>query len=846
MNDYKSIVEQKETPFGIGLFKVEYEGKEKEPYCKIISIDPVFENLIGIEGKFIENKDLSEVKINENGLFRWDSYFISVVNSGKTQETTQWIEGLGRYHRITVIPNGDKFVVILRDVSEKVDSIEKKSYKDFVFEDYSTLFDRTQDAMLLIEYVSGEFIFVKNNKNHKVLTGYNDVEGHTPIGLLGQEIGSTLINYYKKSLESGSKISYEQKYTFSGSDRIWKTEITPVYGKDGDYYLISSSRDVTDYKEIQKENRILDKRIKAMFNKHAAVMLIIHPFSGVIVDANPAACMFYGYSKDELKNMPINKINVLPDNDVNEYRKLSYENEKNKFIFPHKLKDGDIKMVDVFSCPISDGNNTLLYSIIFDVTDREKFRLELIREKEILLTTLKSIGEGVVTTDDQGIITSLSDVGQEITGWYGDEVIGVKFSEVFNLKEDETGSKIEDPVDLMLKNGNYKNFPKKNNLVNRSGIEIPLESRIAPIIDKFNKVIGTIMVFRDVSLEREHNSQIEFLNSHDTLTGLYNRNYVEKLIKEIDIENNLPISVIIGDVNGLKIVNNIFGHDKGDTILKNMADSIKKNCKDTDLIARWGGDEMIVILTNTNLASAEKLITSMKTDYNLLEKDRTLTSISFGCSVKERVYESIHEVMKDAEEYMYHQKLLDEKSFRNGIINTLLATLYEKSSETEEHSKRLEYFCHEIGKKLNLTSKEMDELSLLAVLHDIGKVNINPNILLKAGPLDPGEWEEMRLHPETGYRIAKASPELSGISEYILAHHERWDGKGYPRGLKADEIPLPCRILSVTDAYDAMTNNRVYRKALSKTEAIEEIMRNSGSQFDPEITQIFLDLLTEN
>jgi len=159
------------------------------------------------------------------------------------------------------------------------------------------------------------------------------------------------------------------------------------------------------------------------------------------------------------------------------------------------------------------------------------------------------------------------------------------------------------------------------------------------------------------------------------------------------------------------------------------------------------------------------------------------------------------------------------------IISPLLATLYEKSMETEEHSKRIEVNCHSIGWKLQLSSKEMDELSLLAILHDIGKVEVNPNILKKPAPLTPAEWEEMKRHPEIGYRIVQAIPGFANIADFILSHHERWDGKGYPRGLKEKEIPLVCRILAVTDAYDAMTNDRVYRKAKSKNEAVSELKK---------------------
>lgn len=193
---------------------------------------------------------------------------------------------------------------------------------------------------------------------------------------------------------------------------------------------------------------------------------------------------------------------------------------------------------------------------------------------------------------------------------------------------------------------------------------------------------------------------------------------------------------------------------------------------------------------------------------------------------------------------MYHQKLLEGKSYRNSIINTLLCTLYEKSLETEEHDERIRGYCQAIGKELKLFPEDLNELSLLALLHDIGKVGIRQEILQKPGPLTPEEWAAMKSHPEIGCRIAQNIPELSAVSEYILSHHERWDGKGYPNGLAGTNIPLLCRILAVADAYDAMTNDRAYRKAMDKDKAIAELKRNAGTQFDPRIAETFIRLVS--
>ncbi len=186
---------------------------------------------------------------------------------------------------------------------------------------------------------------------------------------------------------------------------------------------------------------------------------------------------------------------------------------------------------------------------------------------------------------------------------------------------------------------------------------------------------------------------------------------------------------------------------------------------------------------------------------------------------------------------------LKVNTYQSATINMLLAALGEQCLETKEHASRLEAHCYLLGQHFQLTSKEMEELSVLAFLHDIGKIGVNPAILKKPAPLTSNEWIEMKRHSEIGWRIVKEFSELGAVAKYILFHHERWDGKGYPSGLKADNIPLPSRILAVADAYDAMTSDRVYRKSMKREEAIAELTKNAGTQFDPQVVSLFIETI---
>jgi HD-GYP domain-containing protein (c-di-GMP phosphodiesterase class II) len=255
----------------------------------------------------------------------------------------------------------------------------------------------------------------------------------------------------------------------------------------------------------------------------------------------------------------------------------------------------------------------------------------------------------------------------------------------------------------------------------------------------------------------------------------------------------------------------------------------------------------MLLLPKTDSQAADRLIsdiTSKIEGYNRANKNALYAvNLSIGHSTKEEEDQHIEDVLRSAEESLKRKKLLNQNSAHSAIVSSIMATLYAKSQETEEHGQRLGSFCRMIGEKLGLEEKSLYDLQLLSKLHDIGKIGIRDQLLNKPGKLTEAEWREMELHPEIGNRIAMATPQLEHIAGYILHHHERWDGKGYPMGLKGQEIPIIARILTIADAYDAMTEDRVYRKALPPETALEEIERNAGTQFDPDIARLFVELI---
>lgn len=348
------------------------------------------------------------------------------------------------------------------------------------------------------------------------------------------------------------------------------------------------------------------------------------------------------------------------------------------------------------------------------------------------------------------------------------------------------------------------------------------------------------VIISDITDRKMAEQQILHLSYHDQLTGVYNRRFYEEALIKLDKPENLPLSIIMADVNGLKLINDSFGHAMGDELIRKVAKAITKGCRADDIIARLGGDEFIVILQKTDAKETERIIRRIK---GLIQKETIKTiniSISFGYETKTNEKESFDDLFKKAEDHMYKHKLFESPSMRGRTVQAIINTLHEKNKREEQHSMRVSELCKNMALALNLNEHKIEELKTVGLLHDIGKVAIEENILNKPGTLTSEEREEINRHSEIGYRIMSAVNDLSDIAEYVLYHHEKWDGTGYPKGLKKNEIPLESRIISIVDAFDAMTSERSYRRALSEDIAVCELESNSGSQFDPELVNVFV------
>ncbi len=349
-------------------------------------------------------------------------------------------------------------------------------------------------------------------------------------------------------------------------------------------------------------------------------------------------------------------------------------------------------------------------------------------------------------------------------------------------------------------------------------------------------VVGILMYQRKNALNA---TAVEYLSEHDYLTGFYNRLYLEKVFWRYEVSHN--VGIIMGDANGLKTINDSYGHLVGDELLILIADILKRSTPEDAVTVRWGGDEFVILIENTSLLDLNNICLNIKKECMKESIMGVSPSISLGYSITESF--DLDRVFSEAEDLMYRNKLSEGASTRSSIVSSLENTLYERKYETEFHSSNMADLAEQIGKKLGLMQDELDNLALTAKLHDLGKIGVSETILLKPGKLSTEEFKEVKKHSLIGYKILESIEELKHISAYVLHHHEKWDGSGYPYGLSGEEIPLLSRIITLVDSFEAMTSGRVYQVGKSIEQAKQELKDCSGNHFDPVLVELLLDIL---
>ena len=445
---------------------------------------------------------------------------------------------------------------------------------------------------------------------------------------------------------------------------------------------------------------------------------------------------------------------------------------------------------------------------------------------------------GIVHIDHDGIVTDLNETFAQIMGTQKTRLLG--FNMIERLVDPWMRRAVLDSLGGTpgLYEGQYTSLT--------GGRTSWLKAQFRPMTSRKGTFLGVVGVVEDVSERREAEERIRFLNLHDPLTGLLNRRCFDQELHRLDTPDHLPLCLVMGDVNGLKLANDAFGHPEGDLLLTTIAQILHDTAEPEEQVFRWGGDEFILLLPRADASRARERIARIHercTSYG--GKGLVRPSISLGFGIKNSPDEDYRDVLlKVAEDRMYEVKMREGRRARLRILAALEERLHRVSGgDMGRHLNRLLRWCDWLGPLMDLREGDHKNLRLLCQFHDLGLVGCSREVLDLPAPLQEEAFEQLQEHPVTGYRLAKSIPELLPAADLILAHHERWDGKGFPQGLWQESLPFPVRLFHLVDALDVLTHPRPYDPPLQPDLALAELRRQRGTRFDPALTDRFADLL---
>mgnify|MGYP000968907243 CR=1 FL=1 len=825
---------------GLGAWEIDLK-------TNAIEWSPFYKHIMGIPQDAEPSTDLWSALIHPDDMDLTNSVRDKAIDSGNPYSHQYRIRRMNdgalrhvkTYARIDRDEAGValKLVGVLQDITEEVEADERIRESEAL---YRTAFEQ---AVIGMAHIALDGRFLRVNRALCAILQYSAEEMialsvqdlvHPEDARLTEETVGRIIREHITTAEALRRFIRKD-----GTVAWLSASSTVILNRKGEpLYILSSIQDITVRIQAERALAQSEQRLRR-------AQEIAHTGNWEIdldrrqMWASDEAFRIYGYDKteDNLLPLTIPQGAVIPEHrpmmDEALARLLKSDTPYDLEFDIRRGEDGSRRTVHSIAVTERDdgGRPLRVIGVLQDMTERRRLEEEYVK-------ALSTTPDGFWMCDSEERVCLVNDAICAMMGYTREELIGAFIGDL---------EAQPDPEALDARRHRVRH-------VSAERYEIQMRRKDGSVFDGevslsyIPSTESTCAFVRDITERKRKESHIRYLSYHDVLTGLYNRAFYEMECERLENAGRLPVTIVMGDINGLKLTNDVFGHAQGDKLLRTIARIMLTCARPQDVAARIGGDEFCLIMPGAEPEVAKAIDEQIRLacERELIELDDGSTlrpSVSIGYATRWTMTHSFNEVFKEAEDAMYRRKLLERKSMHSSLIASIRTTMFEKSRETRDHADRLADMACRLGRRLELDENQISELELLCSLHDLGKIGVPEHILDKPGPLDAGEWIEMRKHPEIGYRIAQASPELIGVAEGILCHHERWDGFGYPQGLKGTNIPLLARILSVVDSFDAMTSERVYHKAIPREQALDEIKACAGGQFDPYICTLFLDVM---
>lgn len=684
--------------------------------------------------------------------------------------------------------------------------------------------------------------------------GLADITGYSIDELLGMDGLLLIAPDYRDFVMNKIITGYEKPYEAYGIRK--NKEVYPLKLEarnipyNGRKVRVVEFRDLTEFKHQEEIRKDSEKKYKLLFETMNQGV-VFHNKEGYITSCNLKAEEILGLSLNEMQGKttmdPRWKMIDEQGNQVSgDYHPSSIALRTKKVFGPvvrgvYRPETEEYVWLEIIATPLfieGEKKPNQVYATFDDITEKLKYEQEIksINERLQLVMDNLPIGIAVNAVNPNVQFEYMNENFPKLYGVTKEELEKNDFWDIV-YKEKLFRDKIKNQVLSDIDSGDTSRMRWENVPINNKEEDTRFISTYATPIPNTSLLISSVI---DVTERKTKEIAIQYASNHDSLTTLPNRRYYQEKLSDLDSALYYPLGVIMMDLNRLKLINDAYGHHFGDLALQKAARTLTEIEDENVFIARLGGDEFAAICPNTSDENVEFVTNQIIKKIELIKINDIRLSIAVGYDIKYNENTSIDKVLINAENKMYKDKSLYHYKKHEDAISSILETLKSKYNDERVHSERVSKYCKLIGQAMGLKSTDVTEVEIAGMYHDIGKISIPDKILGKPGKLTEQEWSIMKNHTINGYQILRSVHQYTNIAEYAMSHHERIDGKGYPNGLKGEEIPLFSKIICVADAYEAMTSNRIYRKALNKDEAIKELKSNAGTQFDSTIVEIFI------
>lgn len=599
------------------------------------------------------------------------------------------------------------------------------------------------------------------------------------------------------------------------------------------------------YENISERRKVEKQmtREKALFERvllDSPDGIAIFNSEGVVTRTNPAFEHLFGLDPGDALGHPLWEVvgRGAKEDDVRDNVDRLMEEKRVDHESVRFRKDGSEIHVSVRATAITVQSGSEEYLAIYrEITERIRWEEDLATERVYFENLFMNSPLAIALVDGDGSIQRVNSAFEKLFGYASWECIGRNLDGLI-----APGELTEDAERLTRKvaKGGTIQAERSRRRKDGSWVDVQINAVSFPVTGGQTVIYA---IYQDITERKIFEEKFRYFGYHDSLTGLYNSAFFEEEMRRLDTPRQLPVSLVMADVDNLKLVNDAFGHIEGDRLILEAGRILQSCCRQEDIIARCGGDEFVMLLPGTSLLEARSICDRIREACGRRVTNSIIPpSIALGVAVKDEVTQDFIQVRKKADDDMYLDKLMRSERSRSAIY-TRIVNFLESDRRRNAHIQRLRKLSRLFASCLSMKQDETEKLLLLAQFHDVGLMPVPAEVLYREGPLEPGEWEDVRKHPERGYHLARNLSPITPVAEDILCHHEHFDGSGYPRGLSGDDIPIASRIMNLLCAYEVMTGWRSYRPSFTHEEALGEVASGAGGQFDPRLSGLFINLL---